>query len=223
MPPRVLQSAAELRGSDKLLIFGGSFDPPHWAHVTLPREVRQQIEADWVVYVPAARSPHKQHQSPTPPAHRLAMLQAALAEADDAVILTTELDRTEQNVPSYTVDTLEQVRHELGEETSLRLLIGADQVPAFDQWHRPDRIAELAPPLVMLRPPQTKQALLDTLAPDARKWWGPRIIEGTTMDVSATDVRQRLAAGEPIDDEVPAAVAQYIRDHDLYRELSQSD
>jgi nicotinate-nucleotide adenylyltransferase len=218
MAARVLHSVEALRGREKLLIFGGSFDPPHRGHVMLPGAVREQIEADWVVYVPAAVSPFKRDQPPTSAGHRRAMLAAALTEADDAVILTAELDRAGDTSPSYTVDTLEQMRQQLGEDTSLRLLIGADQVAGFDQWHRAERIVELAPPLVMLRPPQTKQALLDTLAPEQRKRWAARIVDVPAVDASATEVRRRLAAGEPVDDLVPPAVAQYIEQHGLYRD-----
>jgi len=214
---KVIASANDLRGASKLVIFGGSFDPPHQAHVALPRHVRAKINADGLVYVPAARSPHKSEQMPSAAAHRLAMLEAALADLDDTVILTDELDRASNDEPSYTVDTLQRMREALGESTSLCLLIGADQAPVFDKWHQADRIAQLAEVVVMLRPPMTREAVLGSLPVGERKIWQDRIVDVPAMDVSATTVRQRLARGESIDDLVPTAVKRYIEAHGLYR------
>lgn len=225
------------------LVFGGSFDPPHNAHVRLPELVRQKLGFDTVLYVPAARAPHKLGQVQTPAVHRLAMLELALSGCDHARILTDELDRAADGKPSYTVDTLEALirTNELqaGPEprgTSdegpdqmakvdpgalpgvMRLLIGGDQLRIFDQWHASERIEQLAEPVVMVRPPDTPGSLLAALPNDAaRNRWRPRLIDVPAMDVSSTDIRRRVAQGEPIDDRVPPAVAAYIREHGLYR------
>jgi len=217
MAARVFDDAEALGGASKLLIFGGSFDPPHLAHIVLPRHVRQQVGADYVVYVPAALSPHKTGQQPAPGEHRLAMLREALREADDAAILTIELNRAGDGQPSYTVDTLERLRQKLGGVIEIRLLIGSDQVPVFDKWYRAARIVELAEPLVMVRPPETKASLLATLPSDQRATWERRLVTAPAMDVSATGIRARLANGEPIDDLVPEPVARYIEEHGLYQ------
>jgi len=217
MAASVITTPQTLAQYRRLVLFGGSFDPPHQAHVTLPRYVRQQLEADRVVYVPAAQSPHKLARQPTPATHRLAMLEAALADTNDALILTTELDRGEAGDPSYTVDTLAQVRQSISDQTKLYLLIGADQVPVFEQWHKADRIAELAEPIAMVRPPARRDSLLGSLSAAQQQRWDARIMEVPAMDLSATDVRQRVAAGEPIADLVPTGVARYIKDHALYQ------
>jgi nicotinate-nucleotide adenylyltransferase len=214
---RIVQSGEALRGASKLVIFGGSFDPPHRGHVELPRHVQQAIGADAVVYVPAARSPHKPDRPASAPSHRLAMLQAALNGLDDAVILTDELDRADEDTPSYTVDTLERLRQTLGEDTTLRLLIGADQVPAFDHWHQNQRIVELAEPVVMLRPPFTRQSLLEQVPAAERDRWADRLVEVPAKDVSATEIRDKAGRGEVIDHLVPEPVARYIEQHGLYQ------
>ncbi|MFW6058621.1 MAG: nicotinate (nicotinamide) nucleotide adenylyltransferase [Phycisphaeraceae bacterium] len=208
----------QLEDARYILIFGGTFDPPHRAHVELPEIVRGRLGADCIAYVPAARSPHKLDQQPTDAAHRLAMLRLALEDQPRAVIVTDELDRAAQgDDPSYTVETLQQLRERLGPEVRLRLLIGADQVPAFEKWKDPKRIIELAEPVVMLRPPDTAESLLAALPDDAaRRFWARRLMPVPALDVSATMVRQRVRAGEPIDDLVPEAVARYIAEQGLY-------
>jgi len=215
MAAQLIHSPKALAGYTRLVLFGGSFDPPHWAHVRLPRHVRAKLDAEAVVYLPAAQSPHKLDREPTPASHRLAMLEAA--ETNDALILPLELDRAEAGEPSYTVDTLEQLRGALGDEPILYLLIGSDQVPVFEQWHKADRIAQLATPLAMVRPPQTKASLLASLPKDTQKRWADRILDVPAIDISATQVRERAAEGQPIADLVPEGVAKYICEHDLYR------
>ena len=207
----------QLEDANFILIFGGSFDPPHRAHVELPELVRQRLGADLLAYVPAAQSPHKRDQAPTPAAHRLEMLRRALTNQPRATIVTDELDRAANNEPSYTVDTLQHLRDRLADTVTLRLLIGADQVRAFDRWHEPRRIIELAEPVVMLRPPETAESLLTALPDDAaRRFWGKRLVPVPQMDISATDIRRRIAAGASLDELVPADVARYIADHGLY-------
>ncbi|MEX0887243.1 MAG: nicotinate (nicotinamide) nucleotide adenylyltransferase [Phycisphaeraceae bacterium] len=200
-----------------LIIFGGSFDPPHVGHVVLPGQVRAALGAGAVAYVPAAPPPHKLERELTPAHHRLAMLRLALADEPGAVILTDELDRAGDGRPSYTVETLERLRQRVGDEAVLRLLLGADQVKGFGKWREPGRIVELAEPVVMLRPPETAASLLATLPADERAAWRARFVEVAAMDVSSSEVRRRVAAGESIEAMVPPAVAGYIREHGLYR------
>ena len=207
----------ELSQHGQIILFGGSFDPPHVGHVALPEQVRQAVGADVVAYMPAARSPHKLDQAPTPAVHRLAMLRLALAGQPHALILTDELDRAADGRPSYTVETLEGLSRRVGEATRLRLLIGADQVARFDAWRDAARIIELAEPLVMLRPPETATSLLDAMEPDERDAWRGRLVEVAAMDVSSSEVRRRVAAGASIAGLVPEGVARYIDEHGLYR------
>ena len=208
----------ELGQFEQVIVFGGSFDPPHVGHVVLPERVRQALGTDVVAYVPAARSPHKLDRPATPAAHRLAMLRLALAEQPHALILTDELDRAADGRPSYTVETLTALRGRVGERTRLRLLIGADQVPRFHAWRQAGRIVELAEPVVMLRPPETAASLLAALGPGEREAWRRRLVEVPAIDVSSSGVRRRVAAGESIAGLVPEAVARYIHEHGLYRD-----
>lgn len=200
----------------KVLVFGGSFDPPHHAHIALPTLVAQQIGADVVAYIPAGRAPHKLDREQTPPEHRLAMLHLALLDKPQSIILTDELDR-DPDVPSYTIDTLEALSSRLSPGGTMRLLMGADQLRIFESWRDPRRVVELAEPVVMVRPPDTRQSLLASLPDDAsRAEWGPRLVDVPAMPISSTLIRQRVANGQSIDDLVPPAVAHYIAANALY-------
>lgn len=206
-----------LAGLSKVIVFGGTFDPPHWGHVRLPEQVRQRCEADAVVYVPAGRSPHKLDREQSDAADRLAMLELALQGAAHAMIFREEIDRGEGDEPSYTVDTLEQLAKRLDANATMRLLIGTDQALAFERWRNPARVAELAEPVVMLRPPQTRKAFLSQFDhAGTRSLWARRLVDVDRLDVSSTQVRAHVRAGKPIDELVPPPVGRYIEQHGLY-------
>jgi nicotinate-nucleotide adenylyltransferase len=205
-----------------LLVYGGTFDPVHIAHVVLPEMVRQEIGADLIAYIPAGTPPHKQGIGRTPGRQRLEMLKLALEDNPNAVVLTHELDR-ETGKPSYTVDTLETLRQELGPEVKLRLLMGGDMLAIFPKWHRYQRILELAEPVVMVRPPVDKEAMLKALpAPLEAKDWAARVVTMAPTALSSTTVRERLKQAQGIDDLVPEKVSAYIRQHGLYGAAKQS-
>ncbi len=209
----------KLEDAKHIILFGGSFDPPHTAHVTLPMAVREAVGADLMAYIPAAKAPHKLDKVQTDPVHRLAMLRLALGGVEHTAVLTDELDRAADGKPSYTVDTLQALRDRMPSDTRLRLLIGADQVRIFDQWREPQRIIELAEPWVMVRPPDTRESLLASLDSDeARAQWSPRLVDVPAMDISSTQVRERVARGESIEGMVCPAVERYIREEGLYRD-----
>ena len=214
------------RNARKLVVYGGSFDPPHRAHLELPFEVARAIGADGVLFVPAGQPPHKSRRV-SAAHHRLRMLQVGLGVADersrgDAAIWTSELERSG---PSYTVDTLRQLRAELGEGVELRLLIGADMAVSFYDWREPREIERLAEPVVMMRPPADPRSLLAALPAEldgpARQRWGGRIVATPQIDVESTRLRQLLAAGEydhpHIQQMLHPAVLSYIRRHQLYQ------
>lgn len=206
----------------RLLIFGGSFDPPHVGHVTLPPLAARAVDADGIVYVPSGRPPHKPQHQLAPVEHRRAMLELALADRNDASVCTFEL---EHDGPSYTLTTLEYLRSEVGDHVELRLLMGADMAATFYTWHRPAAILDLAEPVVMMRPPHDVEAFVaqlpDVLGEPARRAWAKHVVPVPQMDVSSTAVRDELARPEPdlshLADMLPAPVLQYIREHRLYR------
>jgi len=208
-----------LAGYKNILLFGGSFDPPHRAHVELPQQAAKAIGADLIAYLPAGRAPHKLDREQTDPAHRLAMLRLALDDRPGDVpttVLTDEIERGPDE-PSYTVDTLEALHQRIDPDARLRLLIGADQLRIFDSWREPERIIELAEPVVMVRPPDTRASLLASLPDDRRDDWTARLVDASQIDLSSTAIREQAAAGLPGDGSICDAVAAYIEQHGLYR------
>jgi nicotinate-nucleotide adenylyltransferase len=199
-----------------ILIFGGTFDPPHLAHGILPPLVARAVDCAGVLYVPTSSNPLKDRR-PAPPEHRLAMLRLALHDIPDAEVCTIELERTG---PSYTVDTLEALDREHGPDVRWRLMMGADAAASFHRWRRPDRILQLATPVVVLRPPwserRLREALAATASPDEVDRWMAWTVEVPQLDISAADVRRRLEAGKPVAQLLHPAVLDYIRAHGLY-------
>lgn len=207
----------ELADYNSILLFGGSFDPPHAAHTTLPRFVADRLGIKAVAYIPAGRAPHKLDKEQTAPHHRLAMLRLAVTDQTDALLLTDEIDR-DPGEPSYTVDTLARLHERLGDSVTLRLLFGGDQMRIFDQWREPERVVALAEPVVMVRPPDTAESLLAVLPDDqARAAWAPRLVEVPRLEISSTAIRERVRHGLPLDGLVAPEVAAYIEEHGLYQ------
>ena len=195
---------------DTVLLFGGSFDPPHRAHIHLPQQAYDVIRADHLVFIPTAQQPLKSSQ--TPAHHRLAMLKLALEGCADCHVLDIELKRAG---PSYTIDTLQQLQNLWGDAVTMRLLIGADQLAAFDRWKNRQEIEQLAQPLIIHRDGQMPITL--PVGFDPQKWL-KRVLQVDRVDVSSTDLRKKLAQGYPVDTDLLAqSVQNYIREHRLYR------
>lgn len=198
------------------LVFGGSFDPPHRAHVELASRVADVLDCHPILFVPAAISPHKTDALPTAAEHRLAMLRLAIRNEPRACIDTIELDR---GGVSYFIDTISAIA-ERYPNASVRFLIGSDQALAFPRWHRWDEILAIAEPAIVLRPPHDRaevEAALTAQFGNAADAWRARIVDAPLIDVSATAIRERLAHGHEIDDLVCGPVAEYIERAGLYR------
>lgn len=193
----------------RVLVVGGSFDPPHRAHVRLAQDAARASGCDHLLFIPARQSPLKDTE-PTAAAHRLAMLRLALADSSNASICTFELDRPG---PSYTVDTLRALHAALPESVELRLFVGSDQLQNFDAWREPDELVSLAPPVVVLRPPDTKSSLRAAGVPATRIAW---IVDVPVDTVSSTEVRGRLRRGDDVRDLLAPRVRDYIEQHRLY-------
>ncbi len=192
-------------GAD-VLLFGGSFDPPHRGHVEPAVAARDHAlgVGAWLVYVPAARSPHKATAPAAADAHRVAMLRLIAADIPRAAVWTDELDRaaasasaasatsaasavsavsavsdaalTAQPEPQYWVDTLRRARAAAGSAATLAFLIGADQAVAFHRWREPRRMLTLARPVVVLRPPLHDRATLRAEMA-ASGFWSPEELD----------------------------------------------
>ncbi len=191
-------------------VFGGAFDPPHAAHHALARVALTQLQLDELRIIPTGQAWHKS-RALTPAAHRLAMARLAFADLDLVVVDPRE---TQRSGPSYTVDTLLELKSEfVGAE--LFLIIGEDQAKALESWSRWSEIPKLATICVAARAGFTRaNATFEALhlSPTA-----VRLLEMPPMDVSATDIRQRLAHRQDVNPLVFEPVARYIAQHHLYQ------
>jgi nicotinate-nucleotide adenylyltransferase len=173
----------------------------HNAHLAIARAALEQLALGRVLWIPTG-SPRYRRPPVAPAADRVAMLRLALGEEEKFAIDERELS---PRASGYTVDTLRALRRELGADAELYLLLGADQYAAFDTWHEPREVARLATLAVVPRPGSVvKSNRVTTLALPP-------------LAVSASDIRARAARGERLDALVPAAVANYIERHGLYR------
>ncbi|MCA9304843.1 MAG: nicotinate-nicotinamide nucleotide adenylyltransferase [Phycisphaerales bacterium] len=209
----------------KLLFFGGSFDPVHAGHTTLALAAARSRWGEgggWgVVFVPAARSPHKD-ADPTPDAHRLAMLRTAIGGHPDMTIWTHELEQPDG--PSYWADTWAVARKEFA-HAECRFLIGADQARAMNRWSRYRAFWRDA--LVVLRGEDDSPNDLLAGIQAAHAWsaadladWESMIVRTGLVDVSSTAIRATLADDAQRKTRIEGldpGVQEYILKHGLYR------
>ncbi len=216
---RGLESAAmsPLEHRPRWIVFGGSFDPPHRAHLELPRRAAESIAASRLLFVPARINPLKQAVPPAPPEARLDMLRLAIGDDPRCEIRSLELDR---EGPSFTVDTLRSLAAEAAAAdppAELVLLVGADTALGFPRWREPEAIAELASVAVMLRPPFDLNRFHESYAAAWRDAGRAVAIEPKwVLDLGADPASSTAARDGGSEDSLPAAVSAYIREHGLY-------
>jgi nicotinate-nucleotide adenylyltransferase len=189
-------------------LFGGTFDPPHTGHLLLALDALDHLALDRLLFVPAARQPLKRGVAMTAPEHRLAMVEA-LATADFR--FAVEASEVARGGLSYTVDTVRALTAAYP-DAELFLLMGADTAATLPQWREPEALSLLVQVAVAGRgtePVQLPAGFRAQPFPMRR------------VDISATEIRARVAAGRSIRGFVPDAVAEYIAAHGLYRNTTE--
>ena len=208
-------------------ILGGTFDPVHYGHLDAAAAAQAALALDQVIFLPSHVPPHRQVNPRASAYHRFALL--ALAIQDHRRFRVSEDELTREG-PSFTVDTLRRL-HERGHQPSqLFFILGVDAFADIATWREFPAVLDAAHFVVVTRPGTSLDAALarnPTLASrmrtDDRKCTGTGIffVSADTRDVSSTAIRARLAAGQAIDDLVPAAVAAHIESNDLYGAVNQ--
>jgi nicotinate-nucleotide adenylyltransferase len=192
-------------GPARVGIFGGTFDPPHFAHLALAEWARIELALDQVWFVPAGEPPHKRRGAPSPARHRLAMTR--LAVRGNPAFRVTPLECRRAG-PSYTVDTVRAFAA-AHPRARLHLIMGADMLATFQHWREPAAIAARATLVVAVRPG----------ARVARRR-GVVVLSNPGLEVSSQALRARARAGRSIRYLVPDAVARYAARHRLYARRS---
>lgn len=204
---------AEGSRAPRVGMYGGTFDPPHRAHLALAEAARRSLDLDRVVFVPAGDPWRKRDQQVTPALLRLELVRALVADLAWAEVSAHEVDH---DGPSYTHETLDALIRP-GEQWWF--ILGADALADMPHWRDPQRILALSRIAVARRPDSP-----DELPPPEVQAALPGIeerldvVEMPPMDISATEIRRRIASDESTEDLVPPAVRQVIDDLGLYRE-----
>jgi nicotinate-nucleotide adenylyltransferase len=206
-------------------VFGGTFDPIHCGHLRSALELSERLELAQLRLMPCATPPHRQSTDCTAP-QRAAMVELAVAGESRLVCDTRELQRSG---PSYTIDSLIELRQELGEQTSLSLIMGCDALLDIGSWHRWKEILDWAHVVVIARPgwqlPEhgpVAQWIEDNRLSAAdgikqRAAGGILIEELRPLTISSTEIRAMLGSGRSVRYLMPESVLDYIEQHRLYR------
>jgi len=201
----------------KIVLFGGTFDPIHLGHTIVADEAAKHIGAEKIVFIPAKCSPLKKSFPQAGDNDRLQMIALAIAGHKNFEVSDYELNKP---APGYTLETVRQFQSDCGSDTSIYWLMGADGVDDLPQWYGIEQLIDLCNLCVMFR--------AGCSPPDFAKFtaiWGPKrveklqknVIPTSLIDISSTEIRNKLAAGQDVTDTLCPAVADYIRRHGLYQ------
>ena len=212
-------------GARRIGLLGGTFDPIHEGHLDAADAARERLRLDDVVFIPSRVPPHRDVGPSASGYHRFALVALAIQDRASYRVSAIELERDGH---SYTIDTLRRMHRDGLHPSQLFFILGADAFAEIATWHAYPEVLDAAHFVVIARPgtgvTQVTQAPLlaarvrtpETDAPGT----GVFLVDARTRGISSTAVRARLAAGRPIDDLVPAAVARYITANDLYRTVT---
>ena len=198
----------------RLGVLGGTFDPPHEGHLFAARAAKSAFHLDHVLFVPAAQAPHKVDPACASGKERVAMLALLLADEPDFSIFGGELDRPG---PSYTIDTLRELRERLDPKVELFLILGADNLADFPRWRSAEEIIALAQPVVVARSGGALEASAsERLSSAALAKLRMGILPVRPLDASSTELREALLRGKVPGGALPPRLREYIAARRLY-------
>ncbi len=200
-------------------ILGGTFDPVHYGHLVIAEDARAYLNLERVLFIPALHPPHKTHRIYSSFEHRANMVRLAI---EGNAQFSTSLIEAERPGLSYTVDTLRQLHVDLGGDTDLFFIVGMDSLVNLPHWYKPEELLSLCRLVVAERAGyQADLAALNRLLPSLAERL--ELIDTPELSISSSDLQRRVFAGMPIRYQVPLAVEEYIRLHQLYLETPSSN
>jgi nicotinate-nucleotide adenylyltransferase len=194
-------------------ILGGTFDPPHIGHLAVATAAIEHLELDEVIFMPTFRNPIKGRKVSTSPKDRLAMVEALVRSSDDPHLALSDLEIT-RGGPSYTVDTMTELQ--MARPADYWFLMGADSLKSLPDWKQPNRLIRLCRIGVVVRPPSTEAEVKARIPADLRE--AVDIIQMRPVDISSTEIRDRLVRRQNVSSWVPVEVLRYISTQKLYQE-----
>ncbi len=198
-------------------LYGGSFDPLHIGHLIIARAVAERLDLQRVVFLPSATPPHKTLHTLADPAHRAKMVESAIAGEPIFEFSDYDLKRAG---PSYTIDTVNHFGKLFGSEVELYWIIGADSLVEFAQWHRASELVDTCQVITAVRAgwEQTEwDKLRSTFSEALVTKLQTGVLETPVIEISSTDIRERIRQGASIRHLVPDSVRAYINEHGLYQ------
>jgi nicotinate-nucleotide adenylyltransferase len=200
----------------RIALFGGTFDPIHLGHTTVAADAAKHIGAEIIIFIPAKRSPLKGFFPRAGDSDRLQMISLAIAHNKNFQVSDYELKRP---APSYTLETVRKFQGDYGGDTSIYWLIGADSIDELQLWYGITKLIDECNLSTMFR----AGCELPNFAKYEDIWGSDRveklqrnIIQTSLVDISSTEIRNRLAVGDDVTDMLHPSVADYIRKHNLY-------
>ena len=191
-------------------IIGGTFDPIHVGHLLVAENARVSMEMEEVVFIPTGQPWMKSGRALTPAHHRMNMVRMAIASNSFFRASSMEIDRPG---PTYTVDTLREMRQELDGEDDLYFILGSDSSEKFHQWKEPEEVLRLCTIVTM---PRTGSQNHHLSGIDQSGFGKVVFLKGPMVDISGTEIRRRVSLGLSVRYLVPDEVEHYIRRYGLY-------
>ncbi len=193
-------------------IIGGSFDPIHYGHLLLGEQVGECYRLELVIFVPNRISPLKSQENISAAQDRYAMAELAVADNPRFAVCDCEIDRPG---PSYSIDTIRALQQKLPPGVEILFVTGADAILELPEWREPDAILRESQVVAVRRPGFDLQRMSAVLGPQQAS--KIEVLDMPTMDISSTDIRQRVSLGRSIRYLTPPVVIDYIKQHSLYQ------
>jgi len=200
----------------KIGVLGGTFDPIHIGHLKVAEEVTARLNLTEIIFMPAGQPWLKADNPISPAEHRVEMVRLAIAGKPYFKLSTMEIDRPG---PTYTVDTIAELRHELGSGHELFFILGWDNLIQLPEWQEPSRLVKLCRLVAVPRVgyPSPELESLDAAIPGLSQ--RVFLLDSPQIDINASVIRQRVGQGLSIHHLVPEPVERYIKQHRLYKRV----
>lgn len=199
----------------KIGLFGGTFDPPHNAHIAVAEKALCEYSLDRIIFIPAGDPPHKKDKEKTDKMLRLKMISLALGGYENFFVSDYEINLSK---PSYSVNTIKHFKEKYPYD-ELYFIIGGDSFRDIPTWFNYRELISLCSLIVLARPDTPKNKLLELFSGDEKP---PRVFYSSSlfMDISSTEIRQKISRGEDVKDLIPAKVLEIITKENLYKEIT---